>query len=300
MSATEQQATQQEQQQTIPQQVENQPQGNPQQQQPVSPKYIITHSDLPTNPEPSQDGTPREAEKKADDQAGQNQEAAKNDGGADGKAGEKDPRWYVKKIDRMHKKYKQLEEKLGAQKNTEAEEPSTNEGKPPDLVDFESYDDYLKAQDAWRNRDSDALQGAIGEIVESYDAVRPKYADFNEIVNQDDLHITKGMVKLIADVEDVEPGEVVYYLGKHKGEALAISKLDEGDQIKAIAKIEAKLSLRPIKPESKTTNAPPPISPVNGAGSSAQRKLSDAKTHTEYREIKREIEAQNPGRSGWL
>lgn len=324
MSATEQQTAPQpqEQQQTTPQQVENQQQGQqqPTEQPKASEKYIITHSDMPTNPEAQADSTSPEPEKAANDQAGQNQEAAKPDGSADAgtKEGEKEPRWYVKKMDRMHKKIKQLEEKLDAQEKSGSAStaPATTGDGEPDIVDFESYDDYLKARDKWRDakgkkesqkpeqydpdKDED-FKSAYSEIAQSATVVETKYNDFKEVVSQDDLAISASMVKIIADVDDVEPADVVYYLGKHKAEALAIAQMDnERDQIKAIAKIEAKLSSKPGTPAPKTTKAPPPINPLSGANNTPPRKLSDAKSQQEYREIKRELEGGRPVRAGWL
>lgn len=323
MSATEQQTAPQEQQQQTTQQAESQPQGQQQTsgQPKANEKYIITHSDMPTNPEAPKDGTSGEPEKSADDQAGQNQEAAKPDGSADAgtKDGEKDPRWYTKKMDRMHKKLKKLEERLEEREkpdNAGADHHSTGDGEP-DIVDFETYDDYLKARDEWRDaskgkKDSqqpdqydpdkdEVFKSAFNEIAQSATVVEKQYSDFKEVVSQNDLPISPAMVKIIADCDDVEPAEVVYYFGKNKAEALAIAQMDsERDQIRAIAKIEAKLSSKPANPAPKTTKAPPPIDPLSGANNTPPRKLSDAKSQQEYRDIKRELDGQRPVREGWI
>lgn len=99
-------------------------------------------------------------------------------------------------------------------------------------------------------------------ILESYhdkeEEVRAKYDDFEQVAYNPNLRITAEMAQTI-QASDIGP-EVAYHLGTNPKEADRISRLSPLMQAREIGRIEAKLAADP--PVKRTTNAPPPITPI--------------------------------------
>lgn len=293
-----------------------------QQQESTAPKYTITHSDMPqmarTDAAASDDAGKTGDEPKQQESAPAATTTA-DDAGAEPtqlKQGR-----LQKRIDRLTK-----EKNDALRRVSELEQHSS--GKPaeggdtgePDVTDFDSYDDYLKARDDWRDKqkagkpDTQPQEGiestaefkdALDDVLESFDEVRSKYTDFDAVCMKQPSDggpvITSSMVIVLADTD--APGEIAYYLGKHVEESVEISKMAHKAQIRAIAKIEAKLvSGAAPKPDvqKKTSSAPPPINPLSGAGADAPKKLSDARSHAEYREIRKHMGDPRTAGAGWI
>lgn len=254
-----------------------------------------------------------EADKEAADNAGEVQKPK-------GKARNS----YQKRIDRLTKRAKEAEDELkriraqGKQPegdNAKADtDTSTDE---PDPSDFDSYDDYLdsladwkagqkkgkvagdgkdkgtddNAQDQDQEEDTEYTE-ALEDVTEAFDESREKYDDFDEVVTAPDVQITKDMVKALADSDN--PGDVAYYLGKHKDEASRIAGLSPLAQAREIGKLEAKVAnMKP--PGKKTTQAPDPIEPVRGSDSS-----SKSAADMDFSEYERTMnERERNGRGFW-
>lgn len=163
---------------------------------------------------------------------------------------------------------KQLEQQLNATAPKATEQPKRES--------FESYEDYVEAKAAFvaeqkvlqtikareeeeskRKQESESRE--VWSTWESRkETARDKYADFDEVINQD-IPITTAMQQAIME-SDVGP-DVAYYLGTHPEEAERISKLSHARQLLEMGKMEIKAS-EPKKPSS----APAPIDPVKPNG----------------------------------
>jgi len=143
---------------------------------------------------------------------------------------------------------------------------------PPSADQFGSVEEYADALATQKAQELVARQREQQEqstIIEAYhdkeEEVRGKYDDFEQVAYNPNLPITTVMAQTI-QASDIGP-EVAYHLGSNPKEAERISRLTPIMQAKEIGKLEAKLMADP--PVKRTTNAPAPISPVSGKGSSS-------------------------------
>lgn len=145
---------------------------------------------------------------------------------------------------------------------------------PPVWADFGSSEDYQKAVVAYEDK-VDAWKGEQGkgkaleaemqkEMADNYakfnakaGAMRAKYPDFEETVSQP-IFSTLLINEIYAS--DYGP-EIGYYLSKNPSEANRISNLKPNMISKEIGKLEVKFSEALTR---KTSNAPPPITPIKG------------------------------------
>jgi len=176
---------------------------------------------------------------------------------------------------------KQQSTELGARPK-----PKTDDKNPDGTAkyaDFEAYEDDLLA---W-NREkikaeltADSKKAAEGEqirqqdqkIIENFtkkkDAAMEKYADFEEVVLDEDApEIKPGSVidGFILDPEN-EGLEVLYYLRKNPDEVGRISAMSPQKQIRELGKIEEKIledSKSDSSPEPKKAALPAPIKPIS-------------------------------------
>ena len=75
------------------------------------------------------------------------------------------------------------------------------------------------------------------------------------------LQPVNALVAAVMEADNAE--DVAYYLAKHPQEASDLSKLGALAQIRAIGRLEAKLSAEPPKPKT-PSKAPAPIAPLGG------------------------------------
>lgn len=180
--------------------------------------------------------------------------------------------------------------------------------KVPQAEDFESYDDYLdalaefhdaggeggepehkeepeptkdKPKQAKRKNESDGnadddrvFHDALKDLMDAFEDAGDEYKDFDKVVKQPDLKITREMVIAMNDPEIADPAAIAYYLGTHKDEAERIAKAPPARQAIEIAKLEGKLSVSAPPVTKKTTKAPDPIKPVRG-GRGSTRDVKD-------------------------
>lgn len=227
---------------------------------------------------------------------------------------------FQKRIDRLTKRASEAERRAAEAEARLRElegkgDSYTDSDDEPDPGDYESYSDYLDALADWKSEqkgktadDKSGEKGkgkkqyqepesdpefddAIAEVTEAFNETRSKYKDFNEVISQHDLTITKDMVKALAETDD--PGEVAYYLGKHKDVANRIADLPPLAQAKEIGKLEARLQQKPGK---KLPSAPDPINPVKG-GDSKRKTAYEADSFREFEQLRNEQDAKRG--SGW-
>ena len=158
---------------------------------------------------------------------------------------------------------------------------ATEAPKAPNSLNYDSDDDYQKAMDVWLDQATDRklsqkekqaeekrVQVQQQEVFQTWESKQSdfadKYEDYYDVAHAEDLPISKDMVEALTS-SDKGP-EILYHLGRNPQEAARICQLPPIAAAREIGKIEAKIALTPPK---KTTNAPPPINTLSGAGTGA-------------------------------
>lgn len=187
----------------------------------------------------------------------------------------------------VQKRITKLERKMERQRNesetrskvlSEVQQPQSQPSEKPVSDNFSTYDDYLealadfKAEQKVGELESKRKQAEIDNQHKSeldrqterrhalLEDGESKYDDFEEVVSASKLQIAEPAY--LAILESDISSDLVYHLAKDSAEADRISKLPPYAQAKEIGKLEDKLTAK--KPIIKS-NAPPPISPVNGS-----------------------------------
>jgi hypothetical protein len=151
------------------------------------------------------------------------------------------------------------------ERTAKLERPDPNKYDDPDEYssDLAAYkvrkaeaDDLQESAKDAETRASQALAEAYNERVMDFAAETP---DFYTVAQNPALPISPVMAQEIMD-SDVGP-QVQYYLGKNPREAAQIAALPPGQQIRAIGRLEARVSAPAPK---RVTQAPAPIKPVAG------------------------------------
>jgi hypothetical protein len=168
----------------------------------------------------------------------------------------------------------------------------------PKVEDFETEAEYLKALVDWRtdartrsNREGEiakAKETSVGaEVVAEREVVKAvmekgkeKFSDFDEKVFNKDLVLSPAVVRTVMAADKAD--EVIYYLATNPEESKLLSGMSGNRLAIEIGRIEERLSQpAPAAPPKKTTNAPPPITPVRTTG--ATEKDPSQMTPKEYR-----------------
>jgi hypothetical protein len=203
-----------------------------------------------------------------------------------------------KRLQDEAERYKREAEELRAQVRPQ---PSKQDGEPQQK-DFTDYEEYLLAKAVYRLKQE---QGALKQqseretaeqqhqrqfaehakrAQEKVSAAAKKYDDFQEVIEGGVF--TAPMTAFITDVAK-DGGELAYYLGTHRDEAVRIAQLPYAAQPVELHLLEAKLTAAP-----KPTQAPAPIVP-NKASPSTEKRLEEAESQEEFNAIrKRQIAAR--------
>jgi len=128
-------------------------------------------------------------------------------------------------------------------------------------IDLGKYEDELfEWKDNKRyNKDSEIIQKAEADsrnedFIIRAEKTRLKYSDFDQMMSKE---IFSNV--LIKELKESDP-EVAYYLAKNENEAMKFNNMPYSKMVKEIGKLEEKISSL----NKKTSNAPPPINPVDG------------------------------------
>lgn len=186
---------------------------------------------------------------------------------------------YQKRIDKLvrqredaEREKRRLEDELNFYKSKEKATPK-EEAKEISPLDYDTYEEYEEALNKQTKRsdkkvetptptnDSVDFDSAVRKLDDLFDDVREKYKDFDNVIKNPNVPITKDMVIALSELE--KAGEVAYYLATNEEKAKEISQLTPYKQAIELAKIEEKLLLKPTK---KVSNAPEPIDPVKPNG----------------------------------
>jgi hypothetical protein len=172
-------------------------------------------------------------------------------------------------------------------------EPAAEPKDKPILENFESYQDFTEAMADWTyekgenakaakaiESEQTANQAKFGARLREGEA---KHDDFKEVVNQPNLAINDTMIEAMMDADN--PDEIAYHLGKNPDEAIRISSLSAAAAGREIGKLDVTLAAPAPKAEpapKRTTNAPPPIEPVNTGAGDITRKDPNNMSMDEY------------------
>lgn len=182
---------------------------------------------------------------------------------------------------RFERKFNERLEAENAQLRAQIQQPKAPEvsGKPErqnfadDVSFIEALADFkaterIKEVESKREAESRATQQQreFREVTSTYEkraeAMRAIAPDYDEVVGNDELNISKAMAEAIALSENGP--KLAYHLGKNPSEADRIARLHPSLAGVELGKLEAKLSA----PAAKTiSNAPAPLSPVSSAKS---------------------------------
>lgn len=173
---------------------------------------------------------------------------------------------------------------------------------PPNQADFDDYGKYIEALADWkveqrlaqqrednsrqqRHTRAEASQVALAEKWQSLaEKGAETFEDFDEVAY--DFPQTETMV--VAIVNSDIGHQVAHHLGTHPNEAAKIARMNPVDQIKAIGRLETKLS---AAPEKRATQAKEPPSKVAGGGSGDTAKTPyNASSYDEYVALRRKQE----------
>lgn len=189
------------------------------------------------------------------------------------------PKGVQKRIDRLtQEKYRlraELEVLRRSQPPVQQEAQPQQQTQAPKLESFQSIEAYLdalaehkasqKAEKVFREREAleskQRQQTEQSKLHDGYakqtETARQAYDDFDDVVENPDLSISKPMAEAIMRAKN--GADVAYYLGKNPAEADRISQLDPFSAAVEIGRLAATV----VRPQPrKASSAPPPIQPV--------------------------------------
>lgn len=185
--------------------------------------------------------------------------------------------WYQKKIAeqayQLRESQRLTERLLGLVESNRRTEHRTGE-EAPKPEQFTTLNEYIDAAVEYKLKNNSVKQPEAPkapQVNPEFEAAREdlmaegleKYEDFAEVVDQG-RYITPIMANAV--VESDNRVELTRFLCTNHKEAKRIAQLSPVRQVAEIARIEDKLSARPVPPK-KPSNAPAPVNPVNGAAS---------------------------------
>lgn len=222
-------------------------------------------------------------------------------------SGKKKGRGYQRKIDKLTRKNRELEEQLA--KATEGQPPVEKTAKPADAAsgdpagkpkvdDFDTFEEFTEALVDWKKAESDR------ESAEAEDAktqakewqgkltdAKSRHKDFDEVLTETgDIEVSPAIQQVV--LESTIGGDLLYYLAANPEEAERLSKLAPLTAARELGAIEATLSKEiegkkaeataPPNPKPKLTAAPPPITPVRGSAPSSLPSTTDETLAGDY------------------
>lgn len=163
----------------------------------------------------------------------------------------------------------------------------------PKVESFKTYEEYIAALTDYKvgeqlkglekQREQESRQRAQAEyeakVATNLLKAAEKYEDFEEVIGNPSLPITEVMRDALAETE--LGGDIAYYLGTHPKEAAEIARLSPVQQVKAIDRLEAKLSA-----PKQVSAAPKPIE-TTGKGKTMPEINPEKASLDEYMELRR-------------
>jgi hypothetical protein len=226
--------------------------------------------------------------------------AAEPDAGEETEEPVKKVPWFQKRINEVTAKVYEKEAEIaywrGVAQGQPKPQPAQQQDGPPQLEQFETYEDYERANIAFvveqrlaQERQQTQRQAALRTHQEREAAFRAVKPDFDAIVGDPTLSITPAMAEVIRE-SDLGP-QVAYHLGNHRDEAARIASLSPQRQAAELGKIEAYLTKAPTS----SAKPIPPAPPQTVAGVSSG--LSKPMTEMSYAEFVKMREAEEKTRN---
>lgn len=191
------------------------------------------------------------------------------------------PKGVQKRIDRLTQEKYRLRAELDVLRNQQQQpqaqqaQQAAQPSEAPKLEQFQSIEEYLDALTDFKasqkiekisserqaKENQTRQQQEAAKLHEGYvkqtEQARQAYDDFDDVVQDPDLPISKAMAEAI--MRSNNGADVAYYLGKNPAEAARLANLDPFSAAVEIGRIAATV----VRPQPrKTSNAPPPIQPV--------------------------------------
>jgi hypothetical protein len=191
--------------------------------------------------------------------------------------------WFQKRIDEVtaqkYEAQRLAEYYKGLAEGRTVQQPQTPQTVgPPQLEQFETYDDYEEAKIAFyvkqgleQAKQQEQRQALARTHEERENAFRATKPDFDSVVRDPNLPITPIMAEVIRE-SDLGP-EVAYHLGTNHSEAQRIAALSPARQAVEIGKIEAALTKAPITPAKPIPPAPPQT--VGGVSAGLKKSMEE-------------------------
>lgn len=196
---------------------------------------------------------------------------------------------------RIDAAYRARAEAEARAKALETELQQFKQPKDPGEPKLEQFDDIEKYADAKAKYQADKLlkEERSKKDKQSFEEFQHKVvADWEDRSSTDGL--PDDFEQVVGQLNPASPlhvgimqsdPRVAYYLGTHLDEAQGIAKMDFVSQLRAIGRIEAKVTAETVKP--KPSKAPAPIKPVTGtADTSGEPDSSDTKAWIAWRQKK--------------
>jgi len=226
---------------------------------------------------------------------------------------------FQKRIDKLNKRVSEKEQELeywkaqalkasstpAVQAPTDTPKPVAAEGKPKP-ESFETHAEYVEALTDWKTDqkfkehtqklEQSRIESERAKVNQTHNervkAFAEKTADFHEML--ENLESVPRSAALEAIIVSSENGpELLYELAKDPEEAKRIALLNPLAAAKELGRIEARLSSATIKkPESKTTKAPQPLTPVKGGGAASIPKSLDEAANSSFAVYKKLRDAE--------
>lgn len=176
------------------------------------------------------------------------------------------------------------------------QEPQPTQAPPelqaPSPENFDSYDEYVAAQASFaaakaleaqqaklqqqqeNQRRAEAQRAREARFMEQASGARSKYQDYDEVVQNPSLPITRVMAQVIQESD--AGAELAYFLGKNPQVADNISRLNPVQVVRELARIEFNLSKDP-EPQKPAK----PVTPVTTVGGKETTKADPEKMTVE-------------------
>ena len=170
-----------------------------------------------------------------------------------------------------------------------------------DIDDYEDYKDYEKAlAESKEKKPKDETKEAFDQddLNAVFDDGIEKYENFDELLRAPDLALTEEVLSTVLESDKAD--DIFYHLANDKDLTREIAGMTDRQRTKAILKIEMKLESKPnAKAKKKViSNAPKPITPVDGSSSKPISLDDDDLSFGEYeKELNRQLSTHKS--NGW-
>ena len=208
--------------------------------------------------------------------------------------------WFQKRIDEVtRQKYEEQRraDYLQGQLDALTTPKQHQKAGPPQLEQFEDYEDYERARIEYtveqrlaREREIEQRTTVLRTYEERAAKLRETNADFDSVVNDPSLKITPLMAEVIRE-SDVGP-QVAYHLGTNRSEAERIASLPPHRQAAELGRIEARLTEQP-KPAASPKPIPPAPPQTVGGLSAGLSKTLEQMSYAEFVKAREAEEKSN-------